>query len=56
MLLFGSTKHQELATLHKKLRTAKSADSKKKIQKQIDFLQAEIKKEEKEAEDYFGKM
>lgn len=54
--IFGSLKYKELARLNKLLKKAKTTDDKKMYQKQIDFLQAEIKKEEKEAEDYFGKM
>jgi hypothetical protein len=55
MLVFGSIKYRELATLHKKLKIAKSVDSKKQIQKQIDYLQGEIKKEESSFEDYLAK-
>lgn len=54
--IFGSTKYRELSNLTKRLKKAKTDDDKKLIQRQIDFLQAEIRKDEKEAEDYFGKM
>jgi hypothetical protein len=54
--IFGSTKYRELAHLTKHLKKAKASDDKKKLQRQIDYLQGEIKKEERAAEEYFEKM
>lgn len=56
MLVFGSTKYRELANLQKRLKKAKTSDDKKMIQKQIDYLQEEIKNEEMENEDFLAKM
>ena len=56
MLLFGSTKYRELADLNKRFKKAKTSDDKKRILYQIDYLQGEIRKEEKAAEEYFRKM
>jgi len=56
MLIFGSTKYRELANLNKRLKKSKTADDKKILQRQIDYLQGEIKKEEVEIEDFLAKM
>jgi hypothetical protein len=55
-LVFGSTKYREVAALTKRLKKAKTSDDKRMIQRNIEFLQAEIRKEEKEFEEYLAKM
>ena len=55
MLVFGSTKYKELEELHKRLKKAKTASDILRLQKQIEFLKNDIKKEEEDAEDYFAK-
>ena len=44
--IFGSTKYRELSNLQKRLKKSKTADDKKILQRQIEFLRGEIKKEE----------
>lgn len=54
--VFGSLKYQEIARLTQRLKIAKTDFDKKLIQRQLDFLQGEINKEESESERFFKKM
>jgi hypothetical protein len=54
--IFGSLKYMEVARLTKRLKKSKTADDIKMLQRQIDFLQMEIKKEENEGEVFFEKI
>lgn len=54
--IFGSMKYKELVKIKKYLEKAKTTNDKKRLQRQIDFLQEEIKREEIDIDDYLAKM
>jgi hypothetical protein len=55
-LIFGSLKYQEVARLSRRLKKAKTKEDRTRLYAAIEFLKAEIRKEEATAAEYFEKM